>query len=181
MTLDEQIRLATFVSGAVAIVVTILLFGIREWLDSRRRRRKAATSLALYSTIVVRTLERNARHDVPFSMKDIVDASAEIIDSPAVLNLLGETEECLALLDRAKLLSQAIDRQQRAAQLEATKITLTKHLGTFGIAPNQSVGLGLSKLLGAKTALEQQHIADLFGKLEWDTSFDYKAERSRQK
>jgi hypothetical protein len=26
---------------------------------------------------------------------------------------------------------------------------------------------------------EQQRIADLFGKFEWDTSFDYKAERSR--
>jgi len=28
---------------------------------------------------------------------------------------------------------------------------------------------------------EQRHLADLFGKLEWDASFDYKAERSRQK
>jgi Arc/MetJ family transcription regulator len=28
---------------------------------------------------------------------------------------------------------------------------------------------------------EQQRIADLFGKFEWDTSFDYKAERSRSK
>jgi Arc/MetJ family transcription regulator len=28
---------------------------------------------------------------------------------------------------------------------------------------------------------EQQRIADLFGKFEWDTSFDYKAERSRRK
>ncbi|MCL2345497.1 MAG: type II toxin-antitoxin system VapB family antitoxin [Desulfobulbus sp.] len=26
---------------------------------------------------------------------------------------------------------------------------------------------------------EQQRVADLFGKFEWDTSFDYKAERSR--
>ncbi len=28
---------------------------------------------------------------------------------------------------------------------------------------------------------EQQRVADLFGKFEWDTSFDYKAERSRSK
>jgi len=28
---------------------------------------------------------------------------------------------------------------------------------------------------------EQRHVADLFGKLEWDASFDYKAERSRLK
>jgi len=28
---------------------------------------------------------------------------------------------------------------------------------------------------------EQRHLADLFGKLEWDVSFDYKAERSRRK
>jgi Arc/MetJ family transcription regulator len=28
---------------------------------------------------------------------------------------------------------------------------------------------------------EQQRVADLFGKFEWDTSFDYKAERSRGK
>ena len=27
---------------------------------------------------------------------------------------------------------------------------------------------------------EQRQIADLLGKLEWDTSFDYKAERSRR-
>ncbi len=26
---------------------------------------------------------------------------------------------------------------------------------------------------------EQRRIADLFGRLEWDTSFDYKVERSR--
>jgi Arc/MetJ family transcription regulator len=26
---------------------------------------------------------------------------------------------------------------------------------------------------------EQRKLAELFGKLEWDTSFDYKAERSR--
>lgn len=26
---------------------------------------------------------------------------------------------------------------------------------------------------------EQQKLADLFGKLDWDSSFDYKAERSR--
>ena len=28
---------------------------------------------------------------------------------------------------------------------------------------------------------KQQRVADLFGKLEWDASFDYKAERSRCK
>ncbi|MDR2013082.1 MAG: type II toxin-antitoxin system VapB family antitoxin [Rhodanobacter sp.] len=28
---------------------------------------------------------------------------------------------------------------------------------------------------------EQRHVADLLGKLEWDESFDYKAERSRRK
>jgi len=28
---------------------------------------------------------------------------------------------------------------------------------------------------------EQRRVADLFGKLEWDESFDYKAERSRRK
>jgi len=28
---------------------------------------------------------------------------------------------------------------------------------------------------------EQRRVADLFGKLEWDASFDYKAERSRRK
>ncbi len=27
---------------------------------------------------------------------------------------------------------------------------------------------------------EQRRIAELFGKLEWDTSFDYKVERSRK-
>lgn len=27
---------------------------------------------------------------------------------------------------------------------------------------------------------EQRRVADLLGKLEWDTSFDYKAERSRR-
>ena len=27
---------------------------------------------------------------------------------------------------------------------------------------------------------EQRRVADLFGKLEWDMSFDYKAERSRK-
>jgi Arc/MetJ family transcription regulator len=28
---------------------------------------------------------------------------------------------------------------------------------------------------------EQRRLADLLGKLEWDASFDYKAERSRRK
>jgi hypothetical protein len=28
---------------------------------------------------------------------------------------------------------------------------------------------------------EQRRIAELFGKLEWDTSFDYKAERARKR
>jgi len=28
---------------------------------------------------------------------------------------------------------------------------------------------------------KQQRVADLFGKLEWDASFDYKAQRSRRK
>ena len=28
---------------------------------------------------------------------------------------------------------------------------------------------------------EQRRVTELFGKLDWDTSFDYKAERSRQK
>ena len=27
---------------------------------------------------------------------------------------------------------------------------------------------------------EQRQVTDLFGKLEWDSNFDYKAERSRQ-
>jgi hypothetical protein len=27
---------------------------------------------------------------------------------------------------------------------------------------------------------KQKHLLDLMGKLEWDTDFDYKAERSRQ-
>ena len=27
---------------------------------------------------------------------------------------------------------------------------------------------------------EQRKLADLFGKLEWDTTYDYKVERSRQ-
>ena len=29
--------------------------------------------------------------------------------------------------------------------------------------------------------LEQRRVADLFGKLDWDESFNYKAERSRRK
>jgi hypothetical protein len=28
---------------------------------------------------------------------------------------------------------------------------------------------------------EQKRVAELFGKLEWDTSFDYKAERARKR
>jgi len=28
---------------------------------------------------------------------------------------------------------------------------------------------------------EQRRVTELFGKLDWDASFDYKAERSRQK
>jgi len=28
---------------------------------------------------------------------------------------------------------------------------------------------------------EQRHIAELFGKLAWDTSFDYKVERARKR
>ena len=28
---------------------------------------------------------------------------------------------------------------------------------------------------------EQKRVAELFGKLEWDTTFDYKAERSRRR
>jgi len=31
------------------------------------------------------------------------------------------------------------------------------------------------------TRREQQRVGDLLGKLEWDESFDYKAERSRNK
>jgi len=155
MALDEQIRLATFVSGSVAIMVTILLFGLREWLDFRRRKKKAATSLALYTTIVLRTLERNVRYDVPFSMKDIVDASAEIIDVPEVLILLEETEKCLALLDCVRLSNLPIDSQQRASQLEVTKTSLAKHLGKFRMAPSHSTDQNSSKLLGAVKGLEQ--------------------------
>ena len=39
-----------------------------------------------------------------------------------------------------------------------------------------AVTLALKEFIARR---EQKKVTDLFGKLEWDTSFDYKAERSR--
>jgi hypothetical protein len=39
-----------------------------------------------------------------------------------------------------------------------------------------AVTLALKEFIGRR---EQKKLAELFGKLEWDASFDYKAERSR--
>jgi Arc/MetJ family transcription regulator len=39
-----------------------------------------------------------------------------------------------------------------------------------------AVTLALKEFIARR---EQKHVADLFGKLEWDKNFDYKAERSR--
>ena len=39
-----------------------------------------------------------------------------------------------------------------------------------------AVTLALKEFIARR---EQKHLSDLFGKLEWDTSFDHKAERSR--
>lgn len=39
-----------------------------------------------------------------------------------------------------------------------------------------AVTLALKEFIARR---EQRKLADLFGKLEWDPSFDYKAERSR--
>ncbi len=40
-----------------------------------------------------------------------------------------------------------------------------------------AVTLALKEFIARR---EQRKLADLFGKLEWDTTYDYKAERSRQ-
>lgn len=39
-----------------------------------------------------------------------------------------------------------------------------------------AVTLALKEFIARR---EQRHIAELFGKLEWDADYDYKAERSR--
>ncbi len=39
-----------------------------------------------------------------------------------------------------------------------------------------AVTLALKEFIARR---EQKRVSELFGKLEWDTSFDYKAERSR--
>ena len=40
-----------------------------------------------------------------------------------------------------------------------------------------AVTLALKEFIARR---EQRKLAELFGKLEWDTSYDYKAERSRR-
>mgnify|MGYP001546269779 CR=1 FL=1 len=40
-----------------------------------------------------------------------------------------------------------------------------------------AVTLALKEFIARR---EQRKLADLFGKLDWDTTYDYKAERSRQ-
>ena len=40
-----------------------------------------------------------------------------------------------------------------------------------------AVTLALKEFIARR---EQRKLAELFGKLEWDTTYDYKAERSRQ-
>lgn len=40
-----------------------------------------------------------------------------------------------------------------------------------------AVTLALKEFIARR---EQKKVAELFGKLEWDASYDYKAERSRQ-
>ena len=40
-----------------------------------------------------------------------------------------------------------------------------------------AVTLALKEFIARR---EQRKLADLFGKLEWDTTYDYKVERSRQ-
>lgn len=64
----------------------------------------------------------------------------------------------------------------------ATNLSIDPHLIDRALAVSgertkkAAVTLALQEFIARR---EQRRVADLLGKLEWDDSFDYKAERSR--
>ena len=64
-----------------------------------------------------------------------------------------------------------------ATKLAFNPVLLDRDLAVSGELTNKAaVTVALKEFLAQR---EQKRIAELFGKLEWDASYDYKAERSR--
>jgi len=128
MTIDESIRLAAVLASAVSVLVTISLFALREAIDGYRRRRRAATTLAMYAQIISRTLSRNSLVALPFGMKEVLDASQEVIHIPSVSVLVSEIENSLFAISTANLSRTPLLREDREKLLNSLHAALDKHI-----------------------------------------------------
>lgn len=127
MTPDEAIRVAAIIASLVSVVVTVTLFLARELIDRRRRRVKSGTTLLLYSTIVVRTLQRNSMGALPFSMKEVLEAASDIVRFPASSALLAHLEESMFALNSAANSKTPMLREERERMISQLTSAASMH------------------------------------------------------
>lgn len=134
MTPDESIRFAAVIASLVSVLATILLFLFRELIDRRRRRVKSATTLALYSTIIVRALQRNSLTSLPFGMKEVLEAASDVVQVPESASLLENLEECVFILNGAAATKTPLQREERERLITNLIASRTAHTYSLRIA-----------------------------------------------
>src|SRR5687767_708145 len=119
MSSDEAIRIAAVVASLTAVLVTVLLFLIREIVDSRRRRKRAGTTLLLYAAIIARAFSRNSLNPLPFGMREVLDASGEVVHVPECALLLAALDEGIHVLAGAATSRTPLQREERERLITA--------------------------------------------------------------
>jgi hypothetical protein len=115
MDIDQKIKVAVIGTSLATICITVILFIVREKIDTVRKRRKAGRSLILYSNLAANAVIRDSGRALPIVMKDVIDSAQEILDIPSVPLLVAELERCSFAMQRVELTGNALDRNERNA------------------------------------------------------------------
>ncbi len=136
ITNGELIRLAAVCATMVSIVVTIILFALRELMERNRLRKRSAKLLAMYAQITKRSLTRNSKLELPFTMKDMITNCEPVLDCDSALTLFSDIEASLFEINSLEKIGQAMTSLQRTNLVSEIDDSLANHVLKFRLKLN---------------------------------------------
>lgn len=133
MDFDQQIRIAAVIASLVTIVISVVLFALKELIERNRKRRKSARSLILYSNLALNAVSRDSVRGLPFAMKDVIECAQEILDVASISILVSELDRCLSALQRAEIAGKALDRSDRTNISLSLKTAIESTANVFNV------------------------------------------------
>lgn len=135
MTATESIKLAAVVATGISILVTILLYLVKEWRESTRRRNRAATTLALHAVIVRNSLVDHSEKLQSVDIKELLENAQDVIHISEAAELLFSLEQTLRNVRPTIGTSSDLTRDSRAEYISCLNSRIHKMQKKFELSP----------------------------------------------